>query len=93
MLRYLALIAILPLAACSSSGSQRCKDVCEREAECAAATINEGKEGIKFDKDECVAACVSLERDNEGHTAVETHASCVYKASDCNDVLECGKRE
>ena len=77
---------MLGLAGCSAPRSERCKEVCERESECAEDSDDEE---FKFDKSECVAACTALERDTEGQVKVEKHAECVKAANGCKEIYAC----
>jgi hypothetical protein len=84
-----ALAAAGALAACSAPRSQRCRDICTREARCAEEQ-DEGAKGQTFDEGECVAACTALERDTEGRARVDEHDTCVKKAGlDCPALLNC----
>jgi hypothetical protein len=84
-----ALLVALGLAACSAPRSQRCRDICAREARCAEEQ-EEGSKGQTFDEGECVAACTALERDKEGTARVDEHAACLQKAGlDCTALLNC----
>jgi hypothetical protein len=74
------------LAACSSSRSPRCKDICQRESQC----IRELRRlDVHFDEAECISACTVLDRDSEGQRIVGEHAQCIDSASDCAGVLQC----
>jgi hypothetical protein len=59
--------------------------VCRREAECAATLNGQGNEGIRYDQDECIRACVSLERDAKMKARVEAQWECVKKYNTNND--------
>jgi hypothetical protein len=71
--------------ACSAPRSERCRDICDKEAMCAE-TLD--RADFKFDKRECTEACTALERDDEGRVRVERHAKCVRNA-DCSQVYAC----
>ena len=78
------LVVALSLA-CSAPRSERCREICEKEAKCAE-TVN--RADFKFDKRECIAACTALERDEQGRERVGRHAECV-KHADCSQVYAC----
>jgi hypothetical protein len=79
-------LAIAILAACSSSRSPRCKEICQRESQC----IREIRRlDIHFDEAECMSACTVLDRDSEGQRIVDEHAQCIGRAGDCDAVLLC----
>ena len=81
-----ALLLIALLAACTQPRSQRCREICKREADCVDQTGNK----IPFDEKECIAACSVLEDDVADNAAkVARHAECVKRAQACGDVLEC----
>lgn len=85
LLASLALVLAL-LAACSSSRSPRCKQICQRESQC----IREVRRmDLHFDEAECISACTVLDRDSEGHRIVDEHARCISAAEDCTAVLQC----
>jgi len=87
MWRRLALLTIAAtLAACSSSPSKRCQDVCQREAYCTEELRDPN---LKIDADECTSVCTALERDNEGKKIVDQHIECAKAASDCRSLLAC----
>jgi hypothetical protein len=74
------------VAACSSSRSPRCKEICQRESQC----IRELRRlDIHFDEAECIAACTVLDRDSEGRRIVDQHAQCIERAGQCEAVLQC----
>ena len=78
------------VAACAEPRSERCKEICSREAECVEKVEAEEAGGTSFDEGDCVAACAALERDKETRGQVEAHAVCMAKAaSDCKKLLEC----
>lgn len=87
-MRLVALIVLITLAACSEPRSEDCKSVCQRETDCAEQQSNL-VENYPYDLDECVAACVALERDKEGKLLVERHVECAKKATDCDELMEC----
>jgi hypothetical protein len=79
-------LAIAILAACSSSRSPRCKEICQRESQC----IREIRRlDIQLDEAECISACTVLDRDSAGQRIVDEHAQCIGSASDCDAVLRC----
>ncbi len=79
-------LAIAILAACSSSRSPRCKEICQRESQC----IREIRRlDIQLDEAECISACTVLDRDSEGQRIVDEHAQCIESAGDCDAVLRC----
>lgn len=81
----IALIALIA-PACTQPRSQRCREICKREADCVDQTGNK----IAFDEKECVAACGVLESDVADNVAkVVRHAECVSRKQACTDVLEC----
>ncbi len=89
VLRILLAMVLLSVAptACSAPRSERCKNICEREAECAETIADKD---FRFDQRECVAACTALEHDDDGRGIVEKHADCVERAgTDCAKVYEC----
>lgn len=73
-------------AACTEPRSERCKTVCEREAECAESSPGAG---YRFEQQECVSACAALERDAEGKQYVARHVSCVDQAAGCAEIHAC----
>jgi hypothetical protein len=81
--------ALFGLCSCTSSQSARCKQVCQQETECAA----EGKVNdtdSPYDLDECVAACIALERDSASRHLVEEHVECAKKAAgSCEKLMQC----
>lgn len=81
--RAAALLVLV--AACTQPRSTRCKDICQREAECVDQTGNK----VTFDKNECIAACSVLESDTENAAKVARHADCVLKQQSCSALLDC----
>jgi hypothetical protein len=79
-------LALAMLAACSSSRSPRCKEICQRESQCIREIR---KIDIHFDEAECISACTVLDRDDEGHRSVDEHAQCLQRAVTCEAVLQC----
>ena len=59
--RYLIVLLIPLLAACTQPRNATCKRVCAREYECVTATNS----SVSFDEKECVAACAALADDPE----------------------------
>ncbi len=80
------LLALAVLAGCAAPRSQRCREMCRREARCV--DTSEETE-LTFDADECEAACTALERDAEGKRLVDDHATCLGQAESCEQVLAC----
>lgn len=72
---------------CSNGASPRCEKMCKREAECAEELSK--SESFKFDQDECVRACVVLERDTASKLRVDEHEKCAQAASTCEELFEC----
>lgn len=84
-MRRLVLVAAL-LAGCTEPRSERCKEVCKREAECVEETGSK----MPFDEKECIAACAALENDATVNAAkVQRHIDCVHRQETCAAVLEC----
>jgi hypothetical protein len=83
------LLVLLLAGACDAGGSKRCKAVCRRHAECADKRVAAGDESAKYDVDECIAACVNLERDNEGKKIVDRHIECAKNAASCDELAAC----
>lgn len=81
-------LSALATSACGEVRSQQCENVCVQEANCAEERENAGT-NYPYDKDECVAACVALERDVEGKKFVQHHIECAQKATSCNQLLLC----
>jgi len=75
-------------AGCGEVRSQQCETVCRQEATCAEERENAGT-SYPYDKDECIAACVALERDVEGKIFVQHHVECAHQATTCNQLLLC----
>jgi hypothetical protein len=69
--------------------SAQCKQVCQKETECAA----EGKvddTDSPYDFDECVAACTTLVSDSASRHLVEEHLECARKAAgSCEKLMQC----
>jgi hypothetical protein len=83
-------VLLILLVACAEPRSERCKEICSREAECVERIETDQAGGTAFDEGDCVAACAALERDKQTAGLVEAHAVCVAKAaSDCRKLLEC----
>ena len=83
-----ALCALL-VCSCTAPQSERCKKVCQQETDCAAQRKIQ-EESFPYDLDECIAACVALERGIEGRESVERHIECANKAdTDCEALLQC----
>lgn len=86
----LLLATLLPFASsCDEAKSQQCKDVCQQETDCAEQQNRNG-ESFPYDLDECVAACVGLERDTHGQEKVKAHVECARRAGDsCEELMKC----
>ena len=80
------LLAALAAAGCAEAPSQRCKQLCEREAECVE---RHGDERARFDKAECAMECSVLERDRDGKTSVDRHMLCAAQAQTCDALMSC----
>ena len=90
LLLAICLAAALPfMPACKEQQSERCKQVCQQETECAAQRkINE--EDSPYDLDECIAACIALERDSSSRHLVEEHVECAKTAAgNCEELMLC----
>lgn len=87
MMKPLSVAIALLLTACSSGASERCSTMCKREAECAEK-LAEG-ENFKYDADECVTACVALERDPATKKLVDRHQECAKAAETCEELMGC----
>ena len=86
MSRGLLGILLAIVTGCTEPRSDRCRDVCKREAECVEETGSK----MPFDEKECVAACSALEQDTSVNAAkVQRHVECVHKQQSCTAVLEC----
>lgn len=84
----LGLLSTLAISACGEVRSQQCETVCIQEADCAEERENAGT-NYPYDKEECIAACVALERDVEGKKFVQHHVKCAKKATSCHQLLLC----
>lgn len=88
-MRFLILLAILGGSACDEAQSERCRSVCQKEAVCAESR-QDPEESIPYDYDECVAACVALERDTASKLLVDKHVACADEAGDsCEALMKC----
>jgi hypothetical protein len=84
-----ALGVLTLLCSCTAPQSERCKKVCQQETECAAQRKVQ-EENFPYDLDECIAACVALERGNEGRHLVEKHVDCANNANgNCEALMQC----
>lgn len=82
------LACALPLLpACTGQQSERCKQVCQQETDCATKR-NVNEEDAPYDLDECVAACINLERDIASRQIVEEHVECAKKAAGSCEALK-----
>lgn len=79
-------LALALAVACAESPSPRCKQLCEREAECVE---RHGDEQAKYDKTECATECSALERDRDGKASVDRHMACAAKATTCAELMAC----
>ena len=78
----LILVALVPwvfLISCTAEQSEDCQEVCRQETECAAKRKQAG-EDFPYDLDECVKACITLERDKASQQAVKDHVKCAREA-------------
>jgi hypothetical protein len=79
-------LLLVMLVACTEPRSQRCQQVCAREAACRESI----EAADNFDEGECLDACAALERDVETEQAVAKHIECVQQAgTDCRKVIDC----
>jgi len=85
MMRMLAFIGLVVFG-CADKQLPRCKEVCDREAECRE---ERGDEQSPFDRRECTADCTNLSRDREGKQLVESHLDCAERATSCDALLAC----
>ncbi len=77
------------MSACKGAQSERCKQVCQQETDCHAER-NVNEEESPWDLDECIAACIALERDNASHKIVDDHIQCAKEAAgDCAKLMLC----
>lgn len=89
LLAALLTCALPLLSSCTEKQSERCKQVCQQETECAAER-NINQEESPYDLDECVAACINLERDIASRHIVEEHVECAKKAAgSCEQLKLC----
>lgn len=79
-------VLLAALAACSSTRSPRCKEICQREARCIRELRSTD---IPLDEAECISACTVLDRDSEGRRIVDEHAQCIQRAGTCEAMLAC----
>jgi hypothetical protein len=87
MMRLVACIGLLVFG-CADPQSPRCKQVCEREAECIEQIPDEDTRP-SFDKRECISDCTTLTRDREGASVVDRHLRCAEAAESCERLLRC----
>jgi hypothetical protein len=87
----LCLALSLPVvSSCSKTQDERCRTVCQRETDCAERRSELEDDNVPYDLDECVAACVALERDSAGKRLVEKHVECAQLAGEsCEALMEC----
>ncbi|MCP4443839.1 MAG: hypothetical protein GY811_00655 [Myxococcales bacterium] len=89
LLSLLVCALLVPSLACSKVKSERCQDICQKETDCAEQRGRDG-ETYPYDLDECIDACVGLERDSNNRKKVDNHKKCADKAGDsCEALLEC----
>ncbi len=79
-------LGLCALLACSGKRSERCEDVCQREADCVEELDDEE---YVANQGECVRECNDLERQPNGPDLVSRHVRCVKAANSCRAVLEC----
>ena len=86
--RFVFLVAIAGFVACAAPRSERCKRICELEAQCIEA---DPPKDITFDKNDCIVSCSAFDRDEPvGKTKIDEHEACVKKAkSSCDAVFAC----
>ena len=85
--RVVLLLAMAGWAACAQPRSERCKQICNKEAECQPTETDEQS---AFDEGDCVAACAALERDQRTVGHVERHYECLARAQgDCAKIAAC----
>ena len=84
------LLCLAATLGCGEARNQRCKDVCQKESDCAEERTEKGETSIPYDLEECTAACVSLERSKHGKELVDRHVECAQKSGDdCRALLSC----
>ncbi len=90
MRALIALILVSTAAmACGDPQSEHCRSVCRQETECAESKTKLD-EDFPYDLEECIEACVRLERDNAGKILVDKHVECAKKAGDdCQALMDC----
>ena len=87
MTRFVLAAAIAStIVGCVEAHTERCRQVCKKEAECAETQT---ERDIEFDARECAIECSKLEREREGRALVSRHIECVERASTCSQVLMC----
>lgn len=90
-MRFIVVISILSIFNCGETESERCRSICQKEADCAESRENPD-ESYPYDVDECTAACASLERDTTTKHMVDSHAECASKAGEsCEALKRCGR--
>lgn len=90
-MRILLALAFLGILGCADTESERCRSICQKEADCAESHDNPD-ESYPYDVDECTAACSSLERDTASEHMVRAHEECVTKAGNsCEALSRCGR--
>ena len=83
-------LALSLVSSCSKTQDERCRTVCQRETYCAERRSELEDDNVPYDLDECVAACVALERDSAGKRSVDKHVDCAQKAGEsCEALMEC----
>ena len=88
--KHAFVLGLLTLAlSCSETQSKRCKDVCQKESECAERQ-GTAADPVPYDVEECISACVVLERDQNSQSIVDTHIECAKASWDnCEKLLSC----
>lgn len=82
MTRLWILLLALGLCGCTQPRSQRCREVCARQAECRDPSGKEPESS--FDEKECVAQCSALETDEETRHLVQERAACFAQPDACS---------
>jgi hypothetical protein len=82
----LLVLGLCAFLACSGKRSERCEEVCQREADCAEELDDDE---YVVSRGECVRECNDLERQPDGPELVTQHVRCVDAAKSCRAVLQC----